>query len=213
MTMSLSEPGPDLGEFEQHRRRLLGLARHWVGCEAEAEDIMSEAWLRWVRSSGVRDHGAFLSTVVSRLCADHLKSARVRRERHVGTLPPEQVGRQPSPGTAGTDPGPYDIVERDEELRRLAAHLLERLSPAERAVLVLRVGFGYSYQEIAGVLHLGVAYCRQLYVRGRTHLAAGSSRFRTDPHKVAELTRRLRDASRAGEMRPLESLLAADVVR
>jgi RNA polymerase sigma factor (sigma-70 family) len=195
----------DRSEFDRHRERLLPLARRWVDSAAEAEDILSEAWLRWAQAPEVRNHGAFLSIVVTRLCADHLKSARARRECYVGAWPPEPA----KPDRAQL--GPQETVERDEDLFQVALHLLELLSPGERAVLVLRQGFDYSYREIAGVLQIGEAYCRQLYVRARTRLASGNARFTTEPEKRLELTNRLLAASRAGELRQLERLLAADM--
>jgi RNA polymerase sigma-70 factor (ECF subfamily) len=192
-----------LREFENHRARLLAMASRWVGSTTEAEDIMSEAWLRWRRTPDVRNHGAFLATIVSRLCTDHLKSARVRREHCAGAALPEP------PSVA--QPTPQETVERDEEAKLVALCLLERLTPSERAVLVLHHAFGYSYREVSELLGIREAHCRQLYIRGRTRLAVSDRRFTTEPAKQAELAHRLVAASRAGELRPLERLLASDV--
>ncbi|MFE2146848.1 sigma-70 family RNA polymerase sigma factor [Streptomyces sp. NPDC059456] len=198
----------DLDQEEFHRRRasLQALAYRRVGSAEEAEDIISEAWLRWMTAQNVENvenHGAFLSTVVTHLCADYRKSAHTRRVSYVGALVPEQ--------TVTTTPEPFQNVERAEELRRGVAWLLERLGPAERAVLVLRTAFEYSYREIAAVLGISEVYCRKLYGRAHDRLAEGRPRFTAAPVEHAELTERLLAASRGGELRPLESLLAASV--
>lgn len=190
-------------EFESRRGRLLAMAYRWVGSKAEAEDIVSEAWIRWHRMSDVRNHGAVLATIVSRLCSDHLKSARVRREKYgAEDLPPAAVV---APLT------PDGVVERNEDADLLARRLLERLNPAERAVMVLRHGFEYSYRDVSAVLGIRETSCRQLYNRGRARLAISVRRFAAEPAKQAELASRLVAASCAGELRALERLLAADV--
>ncbi|MGW0364631.1 sigma-70 family RNA polymerase sigma factor [Streptomyces sp. NPDC002990] len=195
----------DLDQEEFHRRRsnLQALAYRRVGSAEEAEDIISEAWLRWMTAQNVQNHGAFLSTVVTHLCADYWKSAHTRRVSYVGALVPEE--------TATAAEEPFQNVERAEELRRGVARLLKLLGPAERAVLVLRIAFEYSYREIAAVLGISEVYCRKLYGRAHDRLAEGRPRFNAAPVEHAELTQRLLAASRGGELRPLESLLAASV--
>ncbi|WP_229400832.1 sigma-70 family RNA polymerase sigma factor [Micromonospora okii] len=195
--------GGSVQEFENHRRWLLAMAYRWVGSTAEAEDIVSEAWIRWHRVSNVRDHSAVLATIVTRLCSDHLKSARVRREK-CGAA----VLSAPSPDAS---PTPDGLLERNEEVKLVARRLLERLNPAERGVMVLRHGFEYSYRDVSEVLGIREASCRQLYSRGRARLAVSARRFAAEPAKQAELASRLAAASRAGELRALERLLAADV--
>jgi RNA polymerase sigma-70 factor (ECF subfamily) len=192
-------------EFESQRPRLLALAYRMLGSAQDAEDVVSEAWLRWRRAKDVREVRAYLCAVVTRLCVDHLKSARVRREWPVGRPLPE-----PAPGSA-TSLEPLEVVERREALELGALLLLERLSPAERGVLVLRQGFDYAYREIADVLGLGEAYCRQLHRRARARMDGGEPRFASQPAKHAELTDRLLAASRGGDLPGLEQLLAADV--
>lgn len=196
--------GGSVQEFESHRRWLLAMAYRWVRSTAEAEDIVSEAWIRWHRVSDIRDHSAVLATIVSRLCSDHLKSARVRREKCDGAVLPE-------PSTAAAPSTPDGMVERNEEVMLVAGRLLERLNPAERGVLVLRHGFEYSYRDVSQVLGIREASCRQLYSRGRARLVASARRFATEPAKQAELASRLAAASRAGDLAALERLLAADV--
>ncbi|NLU77962.1 sigma-70 family RNA polymerase sigma factor [Micromonospora sp. HNM0581] len=194
--------GGTVREFESHRRRLLAIAYRWVGSTVEAEDIVSEAWIRWHRVCDVRDHGAVLSTIVTRLCSDHLKSARIRREKCSGTTLPEPAGPTPA--------SPQHKLERDEEIALVARQLLERLNPAERAVVVLRHGFEYTYRDVSAITGIREASCRKLYSRGRARLA-GDRRFRIEPEKQAELAHRLVAASRSGELHALERLLAADI--
>lgn len=197
--------GGSVQEFESHRRWLLAMAYRWVRSTAEAEDIVSEAWIRWHRVSNIRDHSAVLAKIVSRLCSDHLKSARVRREKCDGAVLPEPSAAATAPST------PDGVVERNEEVMLVAGRLLERLNPAERGVLVLRHGFDYSYRDVSQVLGIREASCRQLYSRGRVRLVASARRFATEPAKQAELACRLAAASRAGDLAALERLLAADV--
>lgn len=194
----------DQDEFHRRRASLLALAYRRIGSAEEAEDIISEAWLRWITAPNVENHGAFLSTVVTRLCADYLKSAHTRRVSYVGALVPEAALRPASPVEE-----PSHHVEREDELRRGVAWLLELLSPAERAVLVLRGAFEYSYREISAVLNISEPYCRKLYGRALDRLAERRARFTAAPVEHAELTQRLLAASRGGELKPLENLLAA----
>ncbi|MDH6111735.1 RNA polymerase sigma factor (sigma-70 family) [Kitasatospora sp. MAP12-15] len=190
-------------QFESQRPRLLALAYRWVGSAEEAEDIVSEAWLRWVSTSNVENHRAFLATVVTRLCVDHLKSAHSRRVCYVGALVPEEAL------PAGGYVEPSQRVGDEDELRSAVTWMLERLGPAERAVLMLRRAFDYSHREIAEVLGISEAYSRKLYGRACDRLAADRSRFTAVPTERIELTRRLLAASRGGELKPLEHLLAA----
>uniref|UniRef100_A0AAU2JQF4 Sigma-70 family RNA polymerase sigma factor n=1 Tax=Streptomyces sp. NBC_00049 TaxID=2903617 RepID=A0AAU2JQF4_9ACTN len=196
----------DQEEFQSRKSRLQAIAYRRVGSAEEAEDIISEAWLRWTTAKDVENHGAFLSTVVTHLCTDYWKSAHTRRVSYVGTLPPEE-----SLTPTGPAEEPSRNVERADELRRGVAWLLELLGPAERAVLVLRLAFEYSYREIAGVLGISEVYCRKLYRRALDRLEERRPRFTAAPVEHAELTQRLLAASRGGELRPLESLLAASV--
>ncbi|GAA4873975.1 sigma-70 family RNA polymerase sigma factor [Kitasatospora terrestris] len=193
-------PAPD-EQFERQRPRLLALASRRVGSAEEAEDIVSEAWLRWSAATDVENHAAFLATVVSRLCVDHLKSAHTRRVSYVGALVPEEV--LPVGGE------PHELVGDEDELHGRMTWLLERLSPAERAVLLLRRAFDYSHREIAAALGISEAYSRKLYGRACDRLTADRSRFTVAPTERTELTRRFLAASRGGELKPLEDLLAA----
>lgn len=144
--------------------------------------------------------------VVTRLCLDELTRARRRREVYVGPWLPEPVL------TAGDAAGPLVTVEQRESVSLAALVLLERLTPPERAVLVLRQLAGYSYPEMARLLQVSEANCRQLHSRARAHLAAESPRFPASPGAQAELTRRLLAAATAGDVAELQDLLAEDVL-
>jgi RNA polymerase sigma-70 factor (ECF subfamily) len=192
-------------EFEQLRPLLFAIAYRILGSVSEAEDAVQEAWLRYQASpTQPTSTKAFLSAVVTRISIDVLRSARVRRERYVGAWFPEPLL---------TDP--YEDPERSAELAdslsMAALLLLERLSPLERAVFVLREVFGFGFPEIASAVERSEVACRQLAVRARRHMDAGRPRFEADRRERAELAGRFFDAFREGELDGLRELLAADV--
>ncbi|CAL9564606.1 ECF RNA polymerase sigma factor SigJ [Actinosynnema sp. ALI-1.44] len=189
-------------DFEEHRPRLFGLAYRLLGSAHEAEDVLQDAYLRWSRADGVRDASAWLTRVVTNLCLNHLTSARVRRERYVGPWLPEPVPT--------AELGPLDTVEQRESVSFAVLVLLERLTPAERAVVVLHHAFGYGHREVADVTGLSEANCRQLLRRARRHLGA-APRFDYDPAAGTRLVERFLAAARDGDLAGLERLLAADV--
>ncbi len=171
----------------------------------EAEDAVQETWLRSEASpTEPTSTKAFLSAVVTRISIDVLRSARVRREEYVGQWFPEPLL---------TDP--YQDPERSAELAdsvsMAALLLLERLSPLERAVFVLREVFGFGFAEIASAVGRSEAACRQLAVRARRHMDAGRPRFEADRREREELAARFFDAFRDGDVDGLRELLAADV--
>ncbi|MFV5997343.1 RNA polymerase sigma-70 factor [Streptomyces sp. NPDC056231] len=192
-------------EFEELRPLLFSIAYRILGSVSEAEDAVQEAWLRYEGSPAqpvsVR---AFLSAVVTRVSIDVLRSARVRREEYVGAWFPEPLL---------TDP--YEDPERSAELAdsvsMAALLLLERLSPLERAVFVLREVFGFGYPEVASAVGRSEAACRQLAVRARRHMDAGRARYETDRKEREALTERFFEAFREGDVDGLCELLAADV--
>ncbi|MFC1438678.1 RNA polymerase sigma-70 factor [Streptacidiphilus sp. N1-10] len=192
-------------EFEELRPLLFAIAYRILGSVSEAEDAVQEAWLRVEGSSAqpvsVR---AFLSTVVTRISIDVLRSARVRREEYVGPWFPEPLL---------TDP--YQDPERSAELAEsvsvAALLLLERLSPLERAVFVLREVFAFGFPEVAAAVGRSEAACRQLALRARRHMDAGRPRFEADSREREQLADRFFDALREGDVDGLRELLAADV--
>jgi RNA polymerase sigma-70 factor, ECF subfamily len=193
------------GEFEELRPLLFSIAYRMLGSVSEAEDAVQETWLRYEASpTEPRSARAFLSATVSRISIDVLRSARVRREAYVGPWFPEPLL---------TDP--YQDPERSAELAdsvsMAALLLLERLSPLERAVFVLREVFAFSFREIASAVERSEAACRQLAVQARRHMDAGRPRFQADRKEREELAGRFFDAFKEGDIDGLRELLAADV--
>jgi RNA polymerase sigma-70 factor, ECF subfamily len=193
------------GEFEELRPLLFSIAYRMLGSVSEAEDVVQETWLRFDASSTEpRSAKAFLSAAVTRISIDVLRSARVRREEYVGPWFPEPLL---------TDP--YEDPERSAELAdsvsMAALLLLERLSPLERAVFVLREVFGFSFREIASAVERSDAACRQLAVQARRHMDAGQPRFEVGRREREELAGRFFDAFKEGDVDGLRELLAADV--
>jgi len=192
-------------EFEELRPLLFSIAYRILGGVGDAEDAVQETWLRYervpARPVSVK---AFLSAVVTRISIDVLRSARVRREEYVGLWFPEPLL---------TDPyhNPEHSAELADSVSMAALILLERLSPTERAVFVLRDVFGFSFPEIASAVGLSETACRQRAVRARRHVAAGRPRFEADQKKREELAERFFAAFAAGNVDELQKLLTADV--
>jgi RNA polymerase sigma-70 factor, ECF subfamily len=192
-------------EFEELRPLLFSIAYRILASVAEAEDAVQETWLRYEASpTQPTSVKAFLSAVVTRISIDVLRSARVRREEYVGPWFPEPLLADP-----------YEDPERAAELAdsvsMAALLLLERLSPLERAVFVLREVFGFGFPEVASAVGRSEAACRQLAVRARRHMDAGRPRFEADRRERDELAARFFDALREGDVGGLRELLAADV--
>ncbi|GAA2102566.1 RNA polymerase sigma-70 factor [Streptomyces albiaxialis] len=192
-------------EFEELRPLLFSIAYRILGSVSEAEDAVQEAWLRW-ESTPTRPAStkAFLSAVVTRLSIDVLRSARVRREEYVGPWFPEPLLEDPYED-------PERSAELSDSLSMAALLLLERLSPLERAVFVLREVFGFGFSDIASAVDRSEAACRQLAVRARRHMDEGRPRFEADRKEREELAGRFFDAFREGDVDGLRELLAADV--
>jgi RNA polymerase sigma-70 factor (ECF subfamily) len=193
--------------FEQQRSYLLSIAYRLLGSVSDAEDILQEAFLRWdrARAEDVRSARAFLATVVVRLCMDELRSARARREVYVGPWLPEPLV------TTGRSDLTDSLVLR-ESLSFAFLLMLEKLSPLERAVFVLREVFDYDYAEIAPTVGKGVSNCRQAFHRARQRLADDESRFESTLEHQEELTEQFLRAANAGDTQGLLALLAEDVV-
>ncbi|MGH3447980.1 MAG: RNA polymerase sigma-70 factor [Nocardioidaceae bacterium] len=192
-------------EFEELRPLLFAIAYRILGSVSEAEDAVQETWVRYETSpTQPTSTKAFLSAVVTRVSIDVLRSARVRREEYVGQWLPEPLL---------TDP--YEDPERSAELAdsvsMAALLLLERLSPPERAVFVLREVFGFGFAEVASAVGRSEAACRQLAVRARRHMDAGRPRFEVDRREREGLAEQFFDAFREGDVDGLRELLAADV--
>ncbi len=213
--MSQGFAGTDTAEVYQSLRPLLfSIAYRMLGSVTEAEDIVQEAFVRYHRavtgSGQPESPKAYLSTVVTRLCIDHLQSARVRRESYVGDWLPEPLLTGPTP-TASASPDPAAAAEQADSLSMAFLLLLERLTPVERAVFLLHDVFGYDYNETAGIVGRNAANCRQIAHRAREHVEAGRPRFDVETSQRDELAARFFGAVEHGDMQALVSMLAADV--
>ncbi len=204
-----------LATFDQYRSLLFSVAYRMLGSVADAEDMLQETFIRWqqAREEQVRSPRAFLVTIASRLCINQLQSARVQREEYVGQWLPEPIVTGP-----GSDP--LELVRVDESLSMAFLVMLERLTPVERAVFLLREVFEYEYSEIAAVLgeseancrQESEANCRQILHRAKAHVSKMRPRFKTSQREKDDLLERFLKASRGGDMEGLVALLASDVV-
>ncbi|MEU3888480.1 RNA polymerase sigma factor SigJ [Streptomyces sp. NPDC029041] len=200
----------DVDRFEASRPRLEAVAYRMLGSASEAEDAVQETFLRWQAADTDRIEvpEAWLTKVLTNLCLNQLTSARARRETYVGQWLPE-------PLLAG-DPmlGPADTAEQRESVSYAVLVLLERLSPNERAVYVLREAFDYPHREIAEILDITEASSQQIFHRAKKHVADGRARTRTEIDETA--ARRIIDeflaAASSGRTEPLVQLLTGDAV-
>jgi RNA polymerase sigma-70 factor (ECF subfamily) len=196
----------DLATFEALRPELLALAYRMLGDVARAQDMVQEAWLRWHRRGAgevVEVPRAFLVTVVTRLCLNELDAARVRHEQPRGDRLPEPVD------LAATG---MDRAELHEQVSMAFLVVLERLSPAERAVLLLHDVFDFPHQQIAELVERTPAACRKLLERGRERVAAGRRMITATRDEHARLLQAFVRAATAGDVDGLVALLAADAV-
>lgn len=184
-------------DFDPLRPKLIRVAYRMLGSVADAEDMVQEAFIRWMGAdrSAVREPEAFLRRTVTRLCLDQLKSARLKRETYVGPWLP--------------DPVVEEEPEDDVTLPLMLA--LERLSPLERAAFLLHDVFGLSFEEVAATIERDAAACRQLAARARTHVREERPRFHVEQQRGLELANAFFAASRSGDMKTLGAMLAADV--
>ena len=192
--------------FEVHRQKLFGVAYRMLGSASEAEDVVQDAWLRYdaVAKDSIRSPEAFLTTIVTRLCLDRLKSARATREEYVGPWLPEPLLTD---GRAG----PEQSAALAESVSLAFMVLLETLTPEERATFLLREIFEYDYESIAEMLKTTPANCRQLFHRAKVHLQDRKPRFREDTRRKHELVGRFLAALRDGDAAGFTSVLTADV--
>jgi RNA polymerase sigma-70 factor (ECF subfamily) len=187
-------------DFEAQRPRLLHLAYRMLGSLTEAEDIVQDAWLRWSRVDvSIDAPSAYLTRIVTRLCLDHMRSARVRRERYVGAWLPD-----PLVGTTED--------EQADDITLTLMLALERLSPLERAAFLLHDVFGVALGDVASTLDRDAAAVRQLAVRARKHVQTARPRFAVDAAEADRITQAFFAASRDGDVAALGAMLADDVV-
>lgn len=201
------DPSSHSAPFEQHREFLQALAYRLLGAASDAEDIVQETYLRWARAdrSAIAEPRAYLARIATRLCLDHLKSARVRRETYVGQWLPEPIVQ-----AAGFTEKPAADLAHDISYALLLA--LERLSPLERAAFLLHDVFGLSFDEIAATLQRAPATCRQLATRARRHVRTARPRFTVPPGEGERLAASFLRAAQTGDTAALGALLARDAV-
>ena len=198
----------DTSDYHEYRPLMFSIAYRMTGSVSDAEDIVQEAFLRVNEDAEVTSPKAYLATITTRLAIDHLRSARVRRESYVGTwLPEPLIG-----DTFGAEPDPAELAETSDSLSMAFLVLLESLSPAERAVFLLREVFGYGYEEIAEAVGKTEAACRQIFARARRRIDEGRPRFETSRAEGEELTSLFLAAARGGDMTSLFDRLAPDVL-
>ena len=183
--------------FDPLRPRLVRVAYRMLGSVADAEDVVQDAFIRWmgVDRSQVREPEAYLRRTVTRLCLDQLKSARHTRETYIGPWLPEPVLEE----------------DADVDVTLPLMLALERLSPLERAAFLLHDVFGVDFEEIARTLDRDPAACRQLAARARGHVREARPRFQVEKGRGVELAEAFFAASRSGDMTALAGMLAADV--
>jgi RNA polymerase sigma-70 factor (ECF subfamily) len=195
-----------LALFDQYRGLLFSVAYRMLGTVADAEDMLQETFIRWQQATDedIRSPRAFLVTIISRLCINHLQSARVQREEYVGQWLPEPIP---------TDPGndPLGLIRIDESLSMAFLVMLERLTPIERAVFLLREVFEYEYAEIAGVLGQSETNCRQILRRARQHISSVRPRFQASTRQQRDLLDHFVQATFSGDLEGLVALLSKDV--
>lgn len=197
--------------FQAYGPLLFSIAYDMLGSVMDAEDCVQEAFLRWYQASNhgeteaVRSPKSYLSTIVTRLSIDCLRSARVRREQYVGVWLPE-------PLITTDETSVTTVAELSEALSVALLHLLERLSPLERAVFLLRQVFDYDYREIATMVQKSEDNCRQIVRRARQHLGARHSLYHASKEQQEAILRQFFRACLDGDMDGLLGLLANDIV-
>lgn len=204
MPLSMS----DVDRFEAARPRLEAIAYRLLGSASEAEDAVQDTFLRWQAADidRVEVPEAWLTKVLTNLCLNQLTSARARRETYVGRWLPE-------PLLAGDAMlGPADTAEQRESVSYAVLTLLERLSPNERAVYVLREAFDYPHREIAAILDITEASSQQIFHRAKKHVAAGQARTEVDEAAARRIVEEFLAAATSGRPEPLVRLLTQDAI-
>lgn len=188
--------------FERERTRLFGLAYRMLGSVDDADDVVQEAWLRFESADRVVNPPAFLTTVITRLAIDSIRSAQRRRERYVGPWLPEPIW---------TEDDPAHLVELDESLTLGFLHVLDRLQPVERAVFLLHDVFGNSFADIAEIVNRDEVNCRKIASRARQRVQQQRPPTQINDQHRQELLDAFLGAASTGDEATFRSLLADDV--
>ncbi|MEV6772912.1 RNA polymerase sigma factor SigJ [Nocardia sp. NPDC051030] len=194
--------------FESHRSHLLSVGYRLTGSVSDAEDAVQESWLRLAvaHQYEIEDLRAWLTTVVSRICLDRLRSASARREKYVGQWLPEPIVTATGPSTA---PDPLAVVVRKQDYRFAALVVLDTLTPPQRVAFVLHEGFSVPFDEIADILGVSVEAARQLAVRARKAAARTPDPVPDEEHEV--VVQQLLAALGRADMDAVVALLHPDV--
>ncbi len=194
-------------DFETYRPLLFSIAYRMTGLASEAEDIVQEAYLRYAEVSPNEIHAlkSYLTTTVCHLCLDHLKSARMQREQYIGPWLPEPIQ------TVNLEDVVVHTLEQREAIAMAFLLLLERLTPYERAVLLLHEVFDYRYEEIAVIVGKSAVHCRRLAHQAKKHLGDPHARFTPPLQAQQRLVERFLAACQQGDLQALIDLLAEDV--
>src|SRR5215472_16439195 len=195
--------------FESYRTYLFAIAYRMLGSAMDAEDMVQETYLRYSTTppETISSLKAFLTTISSRLCVDHLQLARRKRAQYLGPWLPEPILRTEK----STSVSPEERVDKEESISLAFLVLLEQLQPIERAVFLLREVFEYNYAEIATFLGKSEVACRQWFSRAKKHLGEHRPRFPAAPGIQKQLLAGFLQAIQAGEMIPLMDMLAEEV--
>lgn len=204
----MSEPGFADSTYQTVRPYIFSVAYRMTGSASDAEDLVQDAWVRYLDagSPAVESLRAYLTTIVSRLALDYLKSARIQRERYIGPWMPEPVL------TSAALPGPEEIAEQREEVSLAFLTLLERLGPDQRVVYVLREGFGLSYEEIGHHVDKSAGACRQIFRRTQRQLAEHRLATVAPDARHRELVEQFLTALSTGQAGRVAALLADNAV-
>lgn len=194
--------------FNQYRGYLFSIAYRMLGSVMDAEDMVQETYLRWQRvdQTAVDAPKSYLATIITRLCIDHLQSARMRRESYIGPWLPEPLLREKVPQTEG-------VAALADSLSIAFLVLLESLTPVERAVFLLREVFDFEYRQIARIVEKSETNCRQIASRARRHVRANRPRFDTSPQEQQQILFTFTQALADGDLSGLMALLAEDAVQ
>lgn len=190
--------------YQEYHALLFAIAYRMLGRASDAEDVVHDTFLRYTQAppDEIRSPKAYLTTITTRLCLDQLKSARTQREQYIGIWLPEPIL------TTGAD----EAAELHESVSLAFLLLLERLTPYERAVFLLREVFDFGYDEIAEIVGKSATYCRQIFHQAKTHVQEQRHRYASSPETQQRLVREFLTAIERGDVEPLVHTLAEDVI-